>query len=245
MRALIPLALALALAPTAAADEPAEARAVIDKAVMAAGGEAKLAGAKTFSQKAAGKFFGPSGTVSFTGEWVVNLPEQVRETVDSESDGMKFHAVKVIAPDKGWLRVNMSVEELDKDALAADRNQLYAAYLTTLLPLKEKEYVLAPLGESKVGERAAVGVKVTRPDRPDVSLFFDNEKGWLLRVELSVKVGNAKVRQEVLYDDYQDAGGLMRPKKTTVKRDGKVVVESEVTEFKPLDKVDAKFFDKP
>jgi hypothetical protein len=244
MRGLIGLTLALAVTAPARADEAGDARAVVDKAIQAVGGEAKLAKAKSYSQKATGKFFGPAGAIAFTGEWVVNLPEQVRETVDSESDGMKYHAVKVIA-DKGWLRVNKSVQELEKDALAAEREQLHAAWVATLLPLKDKDFILTGLGESKVGERPAVGVKVTYPDHPDVSLFFDKEKGWLLRSEVSVKVRSARVKQEVLYDDYQDADGLKRPKKTTVKRDGKVLVEAEVTEFKPLEKVDAGLFEKP
>ncbi len=243
MHGLIPLTIALVVA--APADDAAQARAVIDKAIQATGGEAKLAGAARFTQKAAGKVYGPAGAVAFTGEWAVDLPGQVRETIETEADGMKFRAVKVIAGDKGWLRVNDGVEELDKDALAAAHDETYAAWVTSLLPLKEKEFTLAPLAESKVGERAAVGVKVTHADRPDVALYFDKEKGWLLRAEYAVKAGAAKVRQEVFYDDYTDRDGLQRPKKTTVKRDGKVLLECEVSEFKALDKADPKAFEKP
>jgi hypothetical protein len=244
MHGLIPLALALAAA-VPSADDAAKARAVIDKAVQAVGGEVKLAGAGRFTQKAAGKFHGPGGPGAFTGEWTVDLPGRVREAIESEADGMKYRAVKVIAGDKGWLRVNDSVEELDKDTLAAARDEVYAAWVTTLLPLKDKEFTLAPLGESKVGERAAVGVKVTHADRPEVALYFDKEKGWLLRAEYAVKVRGVKARQEIIYDDYKDVDGLQRPMKTIVRRDGKLLVECEVTEFKALDKVDAKAFEKP
>ena len=117
----------------------------------AVGGEAKLARRSCFNQKAGGKFHGPAGVVAFTGEWTVDLPGQVREAVESEADGMKYRAVKVIAGDKGWLRVNDSVEELDKDALAAVRDEIYAAWVTTLLPLKEKEFNLAAAGRVEGG----------------------------------------------------------------------------------------------
>ena len=43
----------------------------------------------------------------------------------------------------------------------------------------------------------------------------------------------------------QDADGLKRPRKTTIRRDRKVLVEAEVTEFKSLDKPDPKLFEKP
>jgi hypothetical protein len=243
MHGLLPLALALAV--TAPSDDGEQARAIIDKAVQAVGGEAKLAGAGRFTQKAAGKFHGPAGPVAFTGEWTVDLPGQVREAVESEADGVKFQLVKVIAGEKAWLSVNDSVEELDKDGLAAARDETYAAWVASLLPLKEKEFTLTPLGESKVGDRAAAGVKVAHADRPDVALFFDTQKGWLLRAEFTVKFRGAKARQEVFYDDYKDVGGLQRPMRTTVKRDGKLLVESDVTELKPLDKADPKAFEKP
>jgi hypothetical protein len=237
MRGVISFSVLVAVTTPLPADEGANARALVDKAVQAVGGEVKLARAQRFSQKAAGKFHGPAGPVNFTGEWIVSLPDQVRVTTDSEAEGVKFRAVKVLAGDKAWLRVNGSVEELDKDAIASEREQLYAAYVATLVPLlKEKDFVLAPLSG---------GVKVTRADRPDVSLYFDPEKGWLVRVEFAVKQRNARSRMEVVYDDYHDVDGLQRPRRTTIRRDGKVLVESEILEFKPLDKVDSTQFARP
>jgi hypothetical protein len=245
MHALFPLALAAVLSAAPAPDESAGPRATIDKAVQAVGGEAKLAGARTCTQRVTGKFNGPKGSIAFTAEWVVNFPDQVRQTADCESDGKTFRAIKVIAGDKGWVRINDLVEELPKSALAEARDDLYAAWVATLLPLKEKEYTLSPLPESKVGDRPAVGVKVTHADRPDVALFFDKEKGWLLRSEFTTKVADKPVKTEVVYEDYRDTDGLQRPRKTTLRRDGKVLVESEVSEFKPLDKADAKLFERP
>jgi hypothetical protein len=246
MRTLLLAALALATAaPPARADDAAEARRIIDKAVQAVGGEAKLAAAKAYTQKVNGKFHGPGGVIAFTGEWTVSLPDRLRQVTDSESEGMKFHTVRVIDGDKGWLRVNNTVVELDKDALAAEREQMYAAWVASLLPLKEKDFSLALLEKSQVGERPAVGVQVTHKEHGPVSLYFDAEKGWLLKAEFGVKRANAQVVQEILYGDYQDADGLKRPRKATVRRDRKVLAEAEVTDFKPLDKPDPKLFEKP
>jgi hypothetical protein len=246
MRRLVSLALALAVTAAAAgADEPADARAVINKAVETVGGAAKLAGMKTYTQKAHGRFHAPGGPVAFSGTWVVNWPDQVREEVDTESGGTKFHVIKVIAGDKGWLRVNDSLVELDRDALAGEREQVYAAHVATLLPLEDKDFILTPMGESKVGDRPAAGVKVAHKDHGDINLFFDKEKGWLLRAEFRVKSPHGEATQEVLYDDYRETDGLKRPWKTTVRRDGKVLAETEVTEFKAQEKPDAKLFEKP
>jgi hypothetical protein len=244
VRTFIPVALALMASP-AWADDAAEARAIIEKAVQAVGGETKLAAAKAYTQKVSGTFHGPGGGVAFTGEWTVNLPDRLRQATESKSDGMEFRAVRVIDGDKGWLRVNNTVVELDKDALAAEREQMYAAWVASLLPLKEKDFALALLEKSQVGDRPAVGVQVTHKEHGPVGLYFGAEKGWLLKAEFGIKRANAQVVQEILYDDYQDADGLKRPRKTTVRRDRKVLVEAEVADFKPLDKPDPKLFEKP
>jgi len=240
MRQFVLLTLALVAAAPARADDATEARAIIDKAVKAVGDEAKLASAKAYTQKISGKFHGPAGVIAFTGEWAVSLPDQLRQAIESQSDGITFRTVRVIAGDKGWLRVNDTLVELDKDALAGEHAQMYAAWVASLLPLKEKDFVL-----TKVGESPTVGVKVTHKEHGAVTLFFDAEKGWLVRAEFRVKVANGEATQEVVYDDYQDVDGLKRPRKITVRRDGKVLVEAEVSDFKPLDKPDPKLFEKP
>src|SRR5439155_23809454 len=129
MRTLIPVALALVVAPSPVrADDAAEARAIIDKAVQAVGGETKLAAVRAYTQKVSGKFHGPAGIVSFTGEWAVSLPDRLRQATKSDSDGMEFRAVRGIDGGKGWLRVNDTLVELDKAALAGEREQMYAAW---------------------------------------------------------------------------------------------------------------------
>jgi hypothetical protein len=230
------------------ADEPPlpAPQAVIDRAIQAAGGPARLSKFAVFTRKGQGKFHGLDQGIPFTGEWTVRLPEQVRESVQSESNGRKFHFVKVLSGDKGWMRLNDLVEDLDRDTLAEDKEQTYAAWVATLLPLKDKEFALVLLGEARVTGRPAWGIKVTRAGHRDVALFFDKEKNWLVKSETQVRAGPSKlVVQEVLYDEYKEAGGIVRPHRTVLRRDGKLFVEMEVTELKPLEKADEKTFARP
>jgi hypothetical protein len=86
---------------------------------------------------------------------------------------------------------------------------------------------------------------VTHADRPEVALFFDKEKCWLLKAEFTAKVSGGDAKQIILYEDYQDFNGLKRPAKTIIRRGGRPLVEAKNIEFKPLDKVDAKQFEQP
>ena len=51
--------------------------------------------------------------------------------------------------------------------------------------------------------------------------------------------------QETTSQDYKDFDGIKKATKSDSKRDGEDFVKSEITEFKVLDKVDAKTFAEP
>jgi len=116
----------------------------------------------------------------------------------------------------------------------------------TLVPLKESTYKLEMGKEEQVDGKAAVGVKITGPDKKDFTLYFDKESG--LPVKLVGKVVNffqQEVTQETTYAGYKDFDGIKKAMKSETKHDGDKVVEAEITEFKILDKVDPKTFTKP
>jgi hypothetical protein len=77
-------------------------------------------------------------------------------------------------------------------------------------------------------------------------MYFDKETG--LPVRQVAKVNNfmgQEVTQETTYSNYKDMDGIKRAAKTIIKHDGEKLMELETTEFKIVDKVDTKIFDKP
>src|SRR5262249_46777252 len=107
-----------ALGP-ARAEEPAEPRAVIDRAVTAMGGAEKLARYRAVVGKAKGTFAGLGQTVDCTVTGVTQLPGQRRLGIDFEFLGIPVGYLQVLNGDRGWLRVRGSTEEMDKEQLAA------------------------------------------------------------------------------------------------------------------------------
>src|SRR5262249_32887432 len=149
-----------------------------------------------------------------------------------EVKGMKIQFLMAVNGDKGWSKADGAVLDMDAETLAEEKAGLYASWVAGLWPLlKDSAFQLAPLGEGKVGDRNVVGVKVSRKDRRDVSLFFDKESGLLLKSEVRAKdvmgAGN-EFTQETLYGDYQETEGVKSPRKVTINRDGKPFVEIEV-----------------
>src|SRR5262245_57665115 len=155
------------------ADDQAEVQALIDKAIQARGGADKLAKFKAATWKGKGKFYGLGEGIDFTGDWAVQPPTQTRYSLEMDVGGMKIQRLAVVNGDKGWIKLNDMLQEMDKEQLAEEKAQAQASRVTSLLTLKEKEYQLSPLGEAKVGDRPAAGVRVSHKDQRDINLYFD------------------------------------------------------------------------
>lgn len=224
-----------------------DAAAILDKAIKAHGGEEKLSKIKAATWKAKGTIYGTGDPTDFTGEWAMQFPDKVRFTFESVYSGVPIKEVRVLHGDKGWLKLNRDdTFELDKDVLTESRRQLAVQWLATLLPLRDKAFTLTVVPETKVGDRAAVGIEAAK-DGAKARLYFDKEKGLLLRFEAPVKDARTgkDVKQETLYEDYRDVSGVQKAMKLTVRRDGKKFLEQEIADFKLLDKLPDSTFAKP
>jgi hypothetical protein len=247
---LLPLSLAFALLGGAegrarAADD---ARAIVDKAIKAQGGEAKLAKLKRARVKVVGKLAlgpgKPDAPFVITDVW--QMPRQYKTSLEVTADGKKLSQTLVLNGDKGWASLNGETKELPKEALAEMKEQKYAEDLDRLLGLKDKGVTLTVLKEAKVNGKPAVGVAVKAKGHRDVKLYFDKASGLLVKREHKVVDDSGKeVLQEVIFDQYEDVDGVKHYKKIAAYRAGKKFVEGKVTSVSFPDKMDDKEFDKP
>jgi outer membrane lipoprotein-sorting protein len=231
-------ALALILTGPLQADEP---RGIIEKAIKAAGGEEKLAKAKAQTWTEKGTYYGMGNGLPYTGKYAVQWPGKFRMEIENAF-------IIVLNGDKGWIKSMGETKDMTAEQLEEQKREHQAGYVATLVPLKDKAYTLAALGEIKVGDRPAVGVKISHKDIRDVSLYFDKETNLLVRSEWRVKSQEQmgkEMTQEALYADYKEVDGVKIPMKITINRDGKVFVEAVNSDVKLAEKLDDKTFEKP
>jgi hypothetical protein len=238
--------LALALGRGALADEQAEAKALLDRAIQALDSKGQLTRFKGQSIKGKGALRLEKET-ALSGEWFVQGLDQVRAVVEVQEDGMKSREVSVVNSKKGWVKTDDGEsEDMDAETLASHREWVYACWVSSLVPLKEKVYQLSLLPESKVGKRTTVGLRVVRQGYPEVKLFFDKENALLLKMERPIKgEGDKEITEATICDNYKDFQGIQLPTKTTVLHDGKTVGHMEYTDYRFYDKLDDKLFAKP
>jgi hypothetical protein len=229
-----------------AADSP-DTKAIIQKALEAAGGEAKLEKHKAVTMKGKGTVNVMGMAIEFTAEFQQQPPKQSKTVIQGEAGGQKFEFVVVLNGDKGWMKVMGTTVDLEGDRLEEQKNAAYSAWVGRLVPLlREKGFKLSPLGDVTIDKKEAVGVKVSRDGQRDIDLFFDKKTGLLLKSQSRVKdESGQEFNQESFYHDYKDADGIKRPGKVVVKRDGKDYLDMAISDYKPIEKLEDSEFAKP
>jgi hypothetical protein len=216
----------------------------VGAAIKAAGGEATLDKLKIVTLKGKGTVQEGEQEGTFTIETTVQGGDRFR--LELIMDGTE-KALLVLSGDKGWRKGGDRVRDLPAEIITLLKAELRALRMAQMLtPLKEKERKLSPLGEVQIKDRSALGIKVAEKDHPDVDLYFDKETHLPLWCELKVKErADNEVTTEWIFSEFTELAGIKHPKKVSLNRDGTKIMEMEISELKPVEKVDEKIFAKP
>jgi hypothetical protein len=240
------LTLLLAAGERSWANDRELALAVIERGIKAHGGEEAL-GQIHIASRVAGGFLPAAGeNVPFADEFLIQLPDRVRLQVVYGSGQSKSRMLVVVNGDKGWQSTGGAVTDMPKERLAEILEEVYVFWITTLVPLKtDNQFGLAPLAEVKVSGRPARGVKVTRKDRPDLRLWFDNETGLLVKIERKAHVAGKLAEKEYSLSDHKEFDGVLLATRRVETVNGKKSFDLTVTSYKILKQVDETLFAKP
>ncbi len=222
--------LSAALPDRAMADEPTP---ILEKAIEAHGGNATLARAHAFQAKGKGTIHLGGASSPCALEIVSQFPHQYRLTGEFAAAGHVVSAVQALDGDTGWAFANGKTQALDGKALDELKAQLHVQRLRRLTPLRnDKTLRVSALPEARVHGRPALGVEVTCKGQGDVRLYFDKGTALLAKVERPAFDDTAKkeVRQEELFSDFKDVGGIQPPMRQVWRRGGKKVLDVTFTE---------------
>src|SRR5438067_511056 len=167
------------------ADDADAAKDIINKAIKAAGSEEKLSKLKAATIKFKGTLHEEDMNIPLTGEMITQGADQSRAVIQADIGGQAVTIIEVLNRNKGWKKEE-STKEMTADELKEARDGVHESWVATLVPLKDKAYTLTALGEIKVDDRPAVGVRVSAKDRRDVNLYFDKDTNLLVKSEMRV-----------------------------------------------------------
>jgi hypothetical protein len=233
------------------ADDQADMKVVVDKAIKAAGGEAKLKKLKAMTWKAKGTFTEGNRDIGLTIDASIQGTKQAKLDLSADVNGNTVTINLVVNSDKGWVKhpkLNGGVENLPKEILAFLKNDFYALRLAQMLvALKDKDCKLSALGEVKIDDKPAVGIKVTRKGQAEVDVYFDQKTSLPVKCTIKGKEdANGQERtHEFFFSEFKKAGGVQHFTKILFKRDDKKMIEVELSDIETVDKHDDGVFAKP
>jgi hypothetical protein len=228
-----------------AADEP---KAIVEKAVKAMGGLDKLGKNTASVMKAKGMFYAMGLNAPWTGDFWNQYPGQMKMTMDMEIMGQKFTFIQVLDGDKAWRSIMGMTMEVTGDELDALKLEAHVTTIEALAPLlTDKGFALSALGDVKVNDKPAVGVKVAYKGFKDVNIYFDKDTGLLAKTERRTlePMTQQEVTAESFYSEYKVLQGVKQPTKFEIHYDGKKFLDGEVVEMKYLPKLEKETFAKP
>jgi hypothetical protein len=244
---LFAAAAGFALLVSTTAFAQADARTLIEDAAAAHGGQENLAKYAAARIKVKGSYVVQGQPVPYLGQSVYLMPDRVRSTVELTIKNVARTVEQIQNGDRSAMLVAGLAQQVT-DAQAQElKMSLYCQNLARFVPLlKDSKYTLSTAGEKTIDAKRALGVRVSHPGRKDVTLYFDADSHLLVMLERpGVDANGAKTDQQEFYTDFRTANGLKYAGKTRVVQNGKVTLESEVLEFQPLERVDAKEFALP
>lgn len=233
--------------------DDAETRAVIDKAIEAHGGADKLSAFKAVSAKWAGKhkvenvfYWDAVRVVTY------QMPDKIRFDYEvTNPNGAKFNFSRVVSGKQGWQGSTRGTRDLPEAQVTQIVDEVYAHWLASVVPLKDKGFEFSPVGSVTVDGKDAIGVRVLSKGRPDVNLFFDKQTGLVIKSERRAKdpLTNEEYTAESIYRDHKPFAGVMWPTSRLDRRDGMDLEENsgrfELSEFQARDKLEEGFLAKP
>jgi hypothetical protein len=187
--------------------------------------------------------------IEYTAEFWFRPPDALRFEMKAEVMNQKIEIKNVTAGDKVVETMGGDAEIVKGDKKDASIAQVYSFWVATLKPLNhDKGFTLTSVVGKMVNEKDTYGVMVERKGKAEVTLYFDKASHLLLKSEMQVKdefQGWKEVLEETFYESYKETNGVKEPRKLRVLRDGKPLIESNPTEYQPIEKPDPKLFEKP
>lgn len=221
-------------------------REILEKAIKAHGGEAKLAKLKNMTSKAKGTIH-IGFSVPFSQDTAWQCPDRLKITAKLNIPKPTAF-VEAIAGDECWSVRDGKTVPLSAIKCDELRTQAYVRRLLLLVPLlQENAYKVSALEEIRIDNRPAAGVAVSCTGERDVKLYFDAETGRLAKTERRVQdeFGKKESVQEEFFTEYRDFDGVPTATKQVWLRDGKKAVEMTLTDVRYPDRLDATVFADP
>lgn len=227
------------------------ARETVKKALAATGWEKRKTDHATWRDK--GVFTMPGGpmkgqTMKYDGIFHITYPDKYRFDMEIEIGTQKMNFKIGAQGDKAWEAASGQVRDVTGDKLKYMQDEAWLMYCHSLRPLlTDKEITLATIEPAMIDGKKCQGISVARKNMPTVKLFFNPE---FLPVRMQCPMKNEfdgwkDATDELDFSDWTEKDGVKHYGKMKITRNGEKMIEADISDYKDVEKVDPKLYDKP
>jgi hypothetical protein len=152
------------------ASDSAAAKAIVERAVKAAGWDKDPVDLKmTWKDKGAMNVMGAK--FEYTADWAYQGPDKYRFVMSAAIMGQKFELTVVANGKSAWESAMGMMRDITGEKLEYTVGEVYQFYVTSLVPLlKDAEFKLKPVADKDVDGQPAAGIEVTREGKTAIRL---------------------------------------------------------------------------
>jgi hypothetical protein len=224
-----------------------DAKAIVERAIEAQGGLAKLSKVKAQSWQAKGKMLAGGEALEYTATYTMMAPDKLYFDSTINVGGMKLTIRAATDGSTAWEASGDQLRDMAKEKQVEFQHNVHLLQVTQLYPILDPAYKLTLLPDLARDGQSLVGVKVTREGQRDVRLYFDKKTNLLARTETQVidEFLKREVTQESLVSGWHVVDGRQVFDQLTIRRDGKDMIIETHSNQKFLDEGDRTLFAKP
>jgi hypothetical protein len=214
-----------------AAQDPA--RALLDRAISAAGGVAALQRHRVLAWHGTASINVSGRTIRIEGDWRIEPPDRAHiETFEIDKGPASMRSL-FIDGDKGWTIREGQSTVLPRLFVGNEREQFYLYWLARLVPMLDREFRLTMV---EPDEQKQAGFRVEREGRRDATLYFAAD-ARLARIVSSVTdpTSGADLPQELRFSGAIASQGIRWPRRIQVVQKGTVFFDLELSDLQTLE----------
>lgn len=251
MRFMLSIVVMLGFAMKLPAQPEESARNALANSIKSIGNEASILKLRVAQVKYTSVLSFPvKGDADISVEDTYQLPKQFKKVTKGKLNGKAFELTWAVIDggDKWWQREGDGPAKFMDDTREIET--LYRPFLVLeqlVFAVRDKNANLKSMGETKIGKKTHVVVRMTPPTGTATDLFFDKETWLLAKTEHLRKLPGAEKEtlQETYLKEYKMVAGVTLFHRQNSYNDGKRVGEVTITEVKTFEKLDDKLFDAP
>jgi hypothetical protein len=217
-----------------AADDAA--RALLNRAISAAGGAANLQRHRVLAWHGTASINVSGRTVRIEGDWRIEPPDRAHiDTFEVDKGPVSLRSL-FIDGDKGWTTKDGKSIVLPQLFVGNEREQFYLYWLVRLVPMLDPEFRLTTV-EPDAQRRP--GFRVERDGRRDATLYFTPD-ARLARIVTTVTdpTTGADLPQELRFTGDLAANGIRWPRRIQVVQKDTIFFDLELSALETPEKLD-------